>query len=232
MIKKVGGIEELEKYLKLQEDGTMSVTNSGSTTPATISRSLYEKVLSRASAKANTQSRNSLTYSAISRNRGPQNAGLRTEKQNEEEDSEESNKRGRPKYTTITRQRASTEKSVETDDEDEEEQEEVVSKSRQFPSRKTNNQPEYVTINRGRLTTSAEVEEETGSRTISRGRQRGIPGEDKEDEVSGTQSPEYVTIRRSRPSTDETTTSKYVILIKINISNYYRQDAHVKGFFL
>lgn len=90
----------------------MAVTHSaGSTTPATISRSLYERVLSRATVGKTTggtasgattkQNRNSLTYAAINRNSrpGPQNAGI------EKNDEDDSSKRERPKYTTITRQR-------------------------------------------------------------------------------------------------------------------------------
>lgn len=54
LIKKVGGLEELEKQLNFQSDGSVSIKNSKtnqiSTTPPTISKSLYEKVLTRATA--------------------------------------------------------------------------------------------------------------------------------------------------------------------------------------
>lgn len=54
LIKKVGGLEELEKQLNFQSDGSVSIKNSKtsqiSTTPPTISKSLFEKVLTRSTA--------------------------------------------------------------------------------------------------------------------------------------------------------------------------------------
>lgn len=52
----IGGIEELEKQLKLQEAGTTSASasNQDSTTPTTLTRSLYERVLNRATSKSKT----------------------------------------------------------------------------------------------------------------------------------------------------------------------------------
>ena len=54
LIKKVGGIEELERQLSLQEDGAAvtigaKVTDQKSTTPPAISKTLYEKIKNRAS---------------------------------------------------------------------------------------------------------------------------------------------------------------------------------------
>lgn len=59
LIKKAGGIEQLEKQLLLQEKpvGGQSGTTigSGQVTPATISRSLYERVLNRQASKVNSR---------------------------------------------------------------------------------------------------------------------------------------------------------------------------------
>lgn len=52
LIKKVGGVEELERQLNLQEEGSSSDSKSGSksTTPSSIiSKTLYEKIKNRAS---------------------------------------------------------------------------------------------------------------------------------------------------------------------------------------
>lgn len=46
LIRKAGGIEELEKQLKPSKDET-SYSSGGSTTPSTISKALVEKVLSK-----------------------------------------------------------------------------------------------------------------------------------------------------------------------------------------
>lgn len=58
LIKKAGGIEQLEKQLKIHEDGSASVSNSAVTTPSSISKSLVERVLGKA-AKSNIGRKNS-----------------------------------------------------------------------------------------------------------------------------------------------------------------------------
>lgn len=55
MIRKAGGIEELEKHLKVHDDGTASINQQNNTVGSTtqrsiISKSLYQRVLSRAAA--------------------------------------------------------------------------------------------------------------------------------------------------------------------------------------
>ena len=62
LIKKAGGIEQLEKQLLLQDkNSNESSANSGgeSATPATISRSLYERVLNRQAGKVTSRQRSS-----------------------------------------------------------------------------------------------------------------------------------------------------------------------------
>ncbi|XP_044257284.1 uncharacterized protein LOC123006669 isoform X3 [Tribolium madens] len=190
LIKKAGGIEELEKQLKIHEDGTASVSNSDTTTPSSISKSLVERVLGK-SAKKNS-------YSFLTRNsRGPQNEGLNTSENNEKQD------KGRPKYTTITRQRS-------TNIRNEEENSSETTKSNK-------KQPEYVNIRRARVSTTTEQPDENSKSQLSRNK---ILGEDDESENNDEQSsqkktsaPQYVNIRRQRPSTtEETSTSKYTVI--------------------
>lgn len=61
LIKKAGGIEQLEKQLLLQDKNADNGANSGSAnaTPATISRTLYERVLNRQSGKVTNRQRTS-----------------------------------------------------------------------------------------------------------------------------------------------------------------------------
>lgn len=97
LIKKAGGIEELEKQLNIQDDDT--------TTPSTIKKSLVQRVLAKAAQGARKN-----TYASINRNsRGPQNEGLLDKSKVKETEN-------RPKYTTITRQRGSN-KPEEIEDE-------------------------------------------------------------------------------------------------------------------
>lgn len=92
LIRKAGGIEELEKQLNLGKDTTTS--NQGSTTPSSISKSLFERVLS----KTNKNSLSALR-SAGNRNSGGPQGGFG------EEIKEKKVERGRPQYRTLTRQR-------------------------------------------------------------------------------------------------------------------------------
>lgn len=76
LIKKAGGIEQLEKQLHLQEKGAGGDTTEGSlATPATISRSLYERVLNRQATKlfagASTKDTKQVANSRSSFQNGP-----------------------------------------------------------------------------------------------------------------------------------------------------------------
>jgi chitinase len=199
LIKKAGGIEQLEKQLKIHEDGSASVSNSAVTTPSSISKSLVERVLGKA-AKSNIGRKNS--YSFLNRNsRGPQNEGLKTT------ENRESQGRGRPQYTTITRQRA---QKTETEDEEDSDNDEN-------PQKHNKRQPEYVNIRRGRVSTTEEPEEDSKSQ-LNRNK---VLGEDDDTEIDDEDEepkkkngiPQYVNIRRQRPSTtEETSTSKYTVI--------------------
>lgn len=210
LIKKAGGIEELEKQLHIHDNGTASVSNFDTTTPSSISKSLVERVLGKA---AKTAGRKNSFFNRNSR--GPQNEGLSTVEEKQKQD------RGKLQYTTITRQRAQKET---TEEEEEEEAADERSKH-----------PQYVNIRRGKISsTTAENEEDSKwvvsfffvecnknnfSSQLNRNKILGEE-EDEDDEYQDTStrkatSPQYVNIRRQRPSTtEETSTSKYFTLHK------------------
>lgn len=109
-------MEELEKHLKVHDNGTASISSAavtGSTTQASIiSKSLYERVLSRRNGKTATITpatttkeprQDKISYSTINRNsRGPQTDGLQS---TQEVKSTESSTRGRFQYVNIARRR-------------------------------------------------------------------------------------------------------------------------------
>ncbi|KAF5292852.1 hypothetical protein FQR65_LT11104 [Abscondita terminalis] len=168
LIKKAGGIEELEKQLMMHANGSALVTNSGVTTPSVFSKTLYERVLKSTKTTDGISNINRATNS-----RGPQYTSA--------PETESTRSRGRLQYTAINRQRSTTEKDeviVEAPPEDVQDRNsnkspnvpEYVSIIRQGPSvtkdvsvdvvtQKTSI-PEYVTIRRSRPTTETlKVEE-------------------------------------------------------------------------
>ncbi|XP_069690492.1 uncharacterized protein Cht6 isoform X2 [Periplaneta americana] len=176
LIKKLGGIEQLEKQLHLQDSDQGSP--SGPVTTSGFSRSLYDRVLNRNSNRANSPASDSLPttprYTSLYRNRPvkPQNEGL------EGLDEVKALRREKPQYVTIKRNRPST---PEPDDEEEEEEEEeegevkqeaAVPFAREERNKADDTRPvEYVTIRRSRPT--------------------GVVDTD-------TTTPRYITIQRSR----------------------------------
>lgn len=111
-----GGLEELEKHLKIHDNGTASISSAttGSTTQASIiSKSLYERVLSRKNGRTGItttpqsvtakKDNKQISYSTINRNsRGPQTDGLQS---SQEAKTTESNTKGRFQYVNIARRR-------------------------------------------------------------------------------------------------------------------------------
>ncbi|CAB0002980.1 unnamed protein product [Nesidiocoris tenuis] len=107
LIKKLGGVAELEKQL----EGSAG----DSTTPA-ISKSLYERVINQQTSRFQTQQRNGPT--------GPQNEGL-------PRDNSRSNfRKDKPSYVTIRRDRPTSERTSPSEYEDEEAEEESVDGNR------------------------------------------------------------------------------------------------------
>lgn len=209
LIKKVGGLDELEKQLRLQEDGGMvlkdSKTQEISTTPASISKSLYEKVLSVSTGGGNAAVRNRFSsfvnkgettetkkadnkYSSVIRNSrpSPQNAGL------DKLPELEGFIKEKPKYVTIQRTHRPTtaaltnrdSEEVENEEEDEEEEEDDENNT---TFRYTTSQPQYVNIRRQKPSTLEATVETTGRTGYS------LP--------ESTATPQYVNFSRRRPTT-------------------------------
>ncbi|XP_058444493.1 mucin-2-like [Malaya genurostris] len=175
LIKKVGGIEELERQLQAQEDGSVVLkdtqTDQISTTPSTISKSLYERVLSRAGnglqkfrpALTFTQTDKSGStenkYSSVVRNSntnsrvGPQNEGI------EQLPEFEGVFKERPKYVTLNRARPT--KSSAEDDADDDDIEEEENQPSTYATKRPTSSPKYVSIRRQRPTPVVEnIEDE------------------------------------------------------------------------
>lgn len=179
LIKKLGGIEQLEKQF-----GSFDNVKSSEQTPTVaplISKKLYEKVLNSATGRSflpqsrysfstnrNTSNSNTGTnrYSSVIRRPGSQTDGI-----DKISDSTSAVVTGneRPKYVTINRQSANRQPSS-TEDENyaaEEGNEENVpvainSRGSSSNTRGSTNQPQYVSINRKRpSTTESSAEEES-----------------------------------------------------------------------
>ncbi|CAG4982766.1 unnamed protein product [Colias eurytheme] len=221
LIKKVGGVEQLEKHLHLSESGA-SPPGVVTTTPSNFNKKLYQKVLERARGQSKYNNNNIPTNSVQNSRRGPQNAGLPPST-----DTDKTYRKDRPQYVTINRARQSTTPepdSSEQEESDEIQDQETISEtsSRQNNfrgrenletssiSRGTAKPLQYVNIRRTRPTTQSDdvparnalfdrdpfvaVAESAGSLDISSRRET---------------TPEYVTIRRTRPTTEETSTVPY-----------------------
>lgn len=168
-------MEELEKQIKVHDNGTASISNAavGSTTQASIiSKSLYERVLSRKNGRTGTTTSTTaqpaavknkqISYNTINRNsRGPQTDGLQIE---QEPKNVETSTKGRFQYVNIARRRSTTSKPDSDDDviEDTPEEESVTEKDEiattQSSFRRVST-PEYVTIRRSRPTTTTTTTE-------------------------------------------------------------------------
>lgn len=198
IIKKLGGLEQLEKQLRQQGDGSMLLkgdtkTEQSPTASTLISKSLYEKVLNSATGRNflpnsrytststfgrnNSESANSKSsnkYSSVIRNSrpGPQNSGI--EQQDEVDTIQE-----RPKYITINRQSQSpNNKNEETDDKIEDEESDEKEATFGF----TTSQPQYVSIQRTRPSTTKSSFEDNS-----------------EDDVDTSTKRQYETLNRGKP---------------------------------
>ncbi|XP_076757244.1 uncharacterized protein LOC143427196 [Xylocopa sonorina] len=163
LIKKAGGLEELEKQLLLQEKNTEDTVNSNNenATPATISRTLYERVLNRQASKTTNKQRGSTTNTNYAN--GPGKAQF--EGLDEVPEVKTLRRSQKPQYVTIERPKPSK-KEPPVEDEDADEDEELDDDNTDVAS------SEEQTISNPFLTSST---------------QRATPN--------------YVNIRRSRPST-------------------------------
>ncbi|XP_030029111.1 mucin-2 isoform X2 [Manduca sexta] len=209
LIKKVGGIEQLEKQLHLSESPQPS-TSDGivTTTPSAFNKKLYQKVLERTRGK-NKFGANSILENAIQNSRrAPQNQGIEPAS-----DKDKLLRKDRPQYTTINRQRPST-STPEPEEEEEEELDDVQTpKPRIVEAISGTTTKQYVNIRRARPT--SDTADDTASRNALFERQEPLPAVSETpnslDILSARREnvPEYVTIRRQRPTTEETTTVQY-----------------------
>ncbi|RVE54381.1 hypothetical protein evm_000866 [Chilo suppressalis] len=218
LIRKVGGVEQLEKHLHLSENSA-STDGAVTTTQSPFNKKLYQKVLERTRGKSKFSNSISDGTSQNSR-RGPQNAGLEAT-----DDRDIFVKKDRPQYTTINRSRPSstTEDPLanEEDDDEFEEPPQFLSRARAVesePSVATTARPlQYVNIRRARPTTisTSDTADDTASRNALFERVepyvsiRESPNSLDIASARRENMPEYVTIRRQRPTTEETTTAQY-----------------------
>lgn len=193
LIKKLGGIEQLEKQLNF--DNVKSSESTPTVAPL-ISKKLYEKVLNSATGRSflpqsrysfSTQRNNTATASSSDNDKPKSNAGVnkyssvirntRPSQQSEVADKNQSDSSGRPQYVTINRQSNPANKGVqsttEEEDDDVEDDEPVISKVT-TGFRATSVQPQYVNIQRRKpasTTSSGEQDasiEEDGGETSTR----------------------------------------------------------------
>ncbi|XP_077298658.1 uncharacterized protein LOC143919933 isoform X2 [Arctopsyche grandis] len=207
LIKKLGGVEQLEKYLSgaSSNTGQSSQSSQGSqtTTPATIKRLLYERVLS----KARPQNERAPFQQ---NSRGPQTAGLVSS-----DEKKSSGRRERPQYTTINRKRQSTtttEESVSDERGDSTEEREEVASFSSTTSR--SGLPQYVNIRRARPSTTEEPEAPSRLQSEEDDEEEEEE-EEQNDDRNKVQSVEYSTVRRKRPDYNEVTTSKYKTIQRV-----------------
>ncbi|XP_063536781.1 mucin-2 [Cydia strobilella] len=221
LIKKVGGVEQLERQLHLSESSGSSIT----TTPSSFNKNLYKKVLERTIARTKQGGNSIFEKAAQNRQRGPQNAGLEATG-----DKDKLLRKDRPQYTTINRARAATtpEPVEESESESDEEIEVRPSRARAGEAEPgagatattatatTARALQYVNIRRARPSVStSDTADDTASRNALFERPASFVTVSETPESLDIQSarreniPEYVTIRRQRPTTEETTTVQY-----------------------
>ncbi|XP_032308118.2 uncharacterized protein LOC6501911 isoform X1 [Drosophila ananassae] len=218
LIRKVGGVEQLEKHLLRNKDGSITLkensANGAVTTPSTISKSLYDRVLSRpgtlssltrnrlkiaeasgteATTSTSVSAGNTYSkYSSVLRGnsrQGPQNEGI------DKLAEFDGFLKERKQYVTINRQRSPNQGDAEEHsqhEEEDEENEQVETTTRRALSSVT---PSYTSLRRTRPTTMAPLVGESSKQ------------EEEEEEVveknsrSQQQVKSYATLNRARERT-------------------------------
>ncbi|XP_025073835.1 uncharacterized protein LOC105426278 [Pogonomyrmex barbatus] len=160
LIKKAGGIEELEKQLLLQEKNSNTKSGSESETPATISRSLYERVLNRQANRIGNQ-RPAFSSSETSYVNGPGRAQF--EGLDDIPEVKSLRRSQKPQYVTIERSKSVTKESenegIDENEEDDDSTDVASSEEKSIsnPEGSSSTQrvtPSYVNIRRTRLSTT------------------------------------------------------------------------------
>ncbi|XP_061716558.1 mucin-2 [Cydia pomonella] len=207
LIKKVGGVEQLEKQLHLSESSSSSIT----TTPSSFNKNLYKKVLERTIARTKQGGNSIFEKPPLNRQRGPQNAGLEASA-----DKDKLLRKDRPQYTTINRARAATTPEPDDESESEEEPDARPARARAAEPGAAARPLQYVNIRRARPSVAtSDTADDTASRNALFERPASFVTVAETPESLDIQSarrdniPEYVTIRRQRPTTEEATTVQY-----------------------
>ncbi|XP_034175327.2 uncharacterized protein LOC117602013 [Osmia lignaria lignaria] len=232
LIKKAGGIEQLEKQLLFQEKSANETVNSGNdnATPATISRTLYERVLSRQAGKIGNRQ--------LSSANGP--GGAQFDGLDEVPEVKSLRRSHKPQYVTIERSKPSSRPPTEGEDMEKEDSEDdtadVASSEEQtvsnpfLASSTQRATPNYINIRRARPSTTTsrnenDVEErnrdaEEGStyrqrrpNLSSKTRNNDFTEDGKEQESGSSSSEEsspttksrYVSVQRFRSTTPQPT---------------------------
>ncbi|XP_050514688.1 serine-rich adhesin for platelets [Diabrotica virgifera virgifera] len=217
LIKKAGGLEELEKQFKVKGESP-SNNNAEVTTKSSISKSLYERVLSKAI--KNTPTSTGKNRNTIFRNsRGPQSEKTEDELKEETKPKVE---RGKLQYTSISRFRPSVarEKKAESVENDED----IEDNEDQTTKRSSDKFPAYTNIRRARISTTSEPSSDRnkilGELPEESDDEDSEEDDDDEDDddiksvytptTKKANIPHYINIRRQRPSTtEESSTSQY-----------------------
>ncbi|KAK9880775.1 hypothetical protein WA026_013096 [Henosepilachna vigintioctopunctata] len=224
LIKKAGGIEELEKQLKIDT----SEQEIGATTPSTKTKSIVEKLLISRNNR-NDNNKNS-RYSFTNRNsRGPQNEGLQ-ETEDDEGNKARQNVDKRPQYTSILRRRPSTTEAVP----------DIENIEKNTEEKRPN--PKYISLQRNKdgflkidnifckISIIMLKHMKYFRDLVDRNKILGEDDKKTEDsnvkEVTAHTTPHYVNIRRQRPSTtEEPSTSKYVSIRRsTTVSSVIEED--------
>lgn len=206
LIRKVGGIEELEKHLLRKDDGTISIKENRSssltvTTPSSISKSLYEKVLSKPNAL--NSFRNRFTSTSSFRTTKTQVKAQEKSEENLGDTSETDSKSSGPiavssKYSSVLKGNSRQGP-----------QSEGLDKLSEFDGF-LKEKKQYITISRNRGTKQASEDDEEAEEEVSSKLNTEIHEDDEETvETVGKPSrrpltastPSYSTIRRTKPTT-------------------------------
>ncbi|XP_032295580.1 uncharacterized protein Cht6 isoform X3 [Drosophila virilis] len=192
LIRKVGGVEQLEKHLLRNKDGSITlkenVASGAPTTPSTISKSLYDRVLNRPETLG-TFTRQRLNVAKIQSTES-------VEYSNAAVAGDGSSQTNNSKYSSVLRGNSRQGP-----------QNEGLEKLAEFDGFLKERKP-YVTINRNRGTTRDEEEAEVTSRDDDSLSEE--EADSKQDPVNttrrpiGSVTPSYTSLRRSRPTTTST----------------------------
>ncbi|XP_034671408.1 serine-rich adhesin for platelets isoform X1 [Drosophila subobscura] len=187
LIRKVGGVEQLEKHLLRNKDGSITLKeNSASgapTTPSTISKSLYDRVLSRPGT-LNSFTRNRLRVSET-----PAAAAAAAATPETRTESSSNSNSNYSKYSSVLRGNSRQGP-----------QNEGIEKLTEFDGF-LKERKQYVTINRHRSSSQGEAESDSESEEAA---EEQSEGETTTRRPISAATPSYTSLRRARPSTTAT----------------------------